>query len=83
MLFGFQRAVEHLDGSIIFVNQTTPAPPGTEIRVAGRGFRSFVDEPGDTWGDFVVRVNLAVPATDADERGAEKRGLFESMVDKI
>ena len=84
MVFGFVRLVEHLDGSLISVERDEPAPPGTEIRIAGRGFRRFDDDgPGDEYGDFVLRVDVGIPETDLDERGAERRGLFEGLVGKI
>ena len=82
MVFGFQRVVEHLDGSLIVFNRTEPSPPGTELRVSKRGFRHFGVEdagPSDERGDFVVKVELAVPSTDS----GEKQEFYEGMVGKI
>ena len=74
--------VEHLDGSLVVFNRTEPSPPGTELRVSKRGFRHFGVEdagPSDERGDFVVRVELAVPSTDS----GEKQEFYEGMVGKI
>lgn len=82
MVFGFSRLVEHLDGSLVVFNRTEPSPPGTELRIAGRGFRHFEVEdsgPSDVRGDFVVRVELGVPETDS----GEKQEFYEGMVGKI
>ena len=79
MVFGFQRVVEHLDGSLVVFNRTEPSPPGTELRISRRGFRHFeVDDagPSDERGDFVVKVELAVPSTDSGEKQEFKDSAF-------
>ena len=71
-----------MDGSLVVFNRTEPSPPGTELRIAGRGFRHFEVEdsgPSDVRGDFVVRVELGVPETDS----GEKQEFYEGMVGKI
>ena len=85
MLWGFVRVYEHLDGSLVAVERKEPAPPGTEIRVEKRGFRHFdaADGPTEAWGDLVIRLGLAVPSTDGDQHGKEKRTFYETLVGGI